>query len=100
MNNKDKIYIIVEQSSIATMIKNIVTFLMFIGTMYFNHKILSGNAWIDFVLICIIVSLVNDFKTYYKYRGDKNRGFFSKKHICKTTTCYPKKRNQNNNQRP
>ena len=52
---KQKIFIIINESVVGSVVKDIVTFGMFGGLMYFNHKVLSGNGWIDAIFILIVV---------------------------------------------
>lgn len=46
--------IILNESVVASVVKDAVSFLMFGGLMYFNHQVLNGNGWIDFVFILIV----------------------------------------------
>lgn len=49
-----KLVVILQESVIASVIKDAVSFLMFGGLMYFNHRVLNGNGWIDFIFIVIV----------------------------------------------
>jgi len=49
-----KLVVILNESAIASVVKDAGTFLMFGGLMYFNHRVLNGNGWIDFVFILIV----------------------------------------------
>jgi hypothetical protein len=51
---QDKLVVILQESVIASLIKDAGTFLLFGGLMYFNHRVLAGNGWIDFVFILIV----------------------------------------------
>ncbi|MCA9319030.1 hypothetical protein KDA06_05345 [Candidatus Saccharibacteria bacterium] len=46
--------VIISESIVGSIVKDLVTFLMFAGLLYFNHKVLSGNGWIDFLFIGMV----------------------------------------------
>lgn len=55
MDTKPKKQIVIlSESMTASFAKDVVTFLMFGGLMYFNHRVLSGNGWIDAMFIAMI----------------------------------------------
>jgi hypothetical protein len=46
--------VILQESVVASLIKDAGTFVLFGGLMYFNHRVLAGNGWIDFIFILIV----------------------------------------------
>ncbi len=55
MNSQNKTIIILHEKVLESIIKDIVTFLMFAGLMYFNHKVLSGATVIDVLFIFLVI---------------------------------------------
>lgn len=54
MEKQEKYVVVVQESVAGSIIKDIVTFGMFAGLMYFNHQALSGNGWIDMAFIMFV----------------------------------------------
>lgn len=54
MKKQEKYAVVVQESVVGSIIKDIVTFGMFAGLMYFNHQVLSGNGWIDMAFIMFV----------------------------------------------
>jgi hypothetical protein len=71
MEKKEKEIIILTESVIGSIIKDIVTFLMFGGLLYFNHKVLSGNGWIDFTFIVLIFMWLSTLKLSQVFKGNR-----------------------------
>ena len=56
---QEKLIIIIEESLVSSIVKDIFTFILFGGLMYFNHRYLSGSTFIDFLfIVCVIMLLV------------------------------------------
>jgi len=59
MNNKPtNRVIILNESLIGSIIKDIFTFGMFAGLMYFNHRILSGSTFVDVLFIILVMMFI------------------------------------------
>lgn len=53
MNKNNRVFVIISETVLASIIKDIFTFLMFAGLLYFNHKILSGSTVVDVLFILL-----------------------------------------------
>jgi hypothetical protein len=51
--------IFTKERVIASLIKDIITFSIIIGSFYLNYKFINGNNWVDFLLfiMCILFFL-------------------------------------------
>ena len=58
MNQNDQKIIVIHETIIESIIKDIVTFLMFAGLMYFNHKVLAGSTVIDVLFIFMVIAFI------------------------------------------
>lgn len=67
-----KLVVILKESVIGSILKDIVTFLMFGGLMYFNHKVLSGNGWIDFLFIIFVFMWLTTLKSGQVFKGSRS----------------------------
>lgn len=67
----EKLVVIVQESVIASLIKDAGTFLLFGGLLYFNHRVLAGNGWIDFVFILIVFMWLAGRSTSKVFTGSK-----------------------------
>lgn len=56
LNNKT--VIILHEKIIESIIKDIVTFIMFASLMYFNHKVLSGSTVVDVLFIFLVIVFI------------------------------------------
>lgn len=54
-NNNQVKYIVVHESTISSMFKDIFTFLMFAGLLLFNHQFLNGSTVIDILFIILVL---------------------------------------------
>jgi hypothetical protein len=72
MNDKkqEKLVVILKESVVASLIKDAGTFLLFGGLMYFNHKVLSGNGWIDAIFILIVIIWLSSLNLSTVYKGN------------------------------
>jgi hypothetical protein len=55
MNKNEKTYIVISGSVTKSIIKDVFTFLMFAGLLYFNHQFLSGSTLIDVLFIIMVL---------------------------------------------
>lgn len=56
MNEKpEKNIVILNESVLASLVKDAGTFALFAGIMYFNHAYLAGNGWLDAIFVIIVV---------------------------------------------
>ena len=71
MTNKETEIIVVQESVIASLVKDTVTYGMIMGLMYFNHRYLNGNAFIDvlFIFIILLSIVVNGSKQVRKFKS-------------------------------
>lgn len=69
---KEKLVVILQESLLASIVKDIFTFGMFGGLLYFNHRVLSGNGWIDFVFILIVFMYLASKNLSTVYSGPKD----------------------------
>lgn len=53
-NKQEKLIVIIKEGAIASVVKDVFTFGMFAGLMYFNHAFLDGNGWIDAIFILFV----------------------------------------------
>lgn len=58
MDSQNKTIIILHERVLESIIKDIVTFIMFASLMYFNHKILSGATVIDALFIFLVIIFI------------------------------------------
>jgi len=65
--------LVINESIIGSIIKDSFTFLMFAGLLYFNHKVLSGNAWIDFAFILMVLLFLIGRSQRSVFRGTKDQ---------------------------
>jgi len=72
MNDKkqEKLVVVLRESVVASLIKDAGTFLLFGGLMYFNHKVLSGNGWIDAIFILIVIIWLSSLNLSTVYKGN------------------------------
>ena len=54
MGQVEKYAVVIQESVIASVIKDAVTFVMFAGLMYFNHEYLAGSTWVDMAFILFV----------------------------------------------
>lgn len=70
-NKPQKLIVILQESVAASLIKDAGTFLLFGGLMYFNHRVLAGNGWLDFLFIMIVILWLSSRNLSTVYKGDK-----------------------------
>ena len=56
MSKQEKYAVVVNENVTASVIKDVITFAMFAGLMYFNHAVLDGNGRHNVYYICFLVA--------------------------------------------
>lgn len=70
--DNDKIkYIVINESVIGSIIKDVVTFLMFAGLLLFNHWFLSGSTVIDVMFIVLTLGFLAGKRSKTRFEGTK-----------------------------
>lgn len=69
-NNKETIVVMLQESTIGSLIKDLGTFLVFSGLLWFNHRYLAGSTFVDFLFIVIAILLLTMRKSSKVYNGD------------------------------
>lgn len=66
----DKEYIVIKKPSfIVSIAEDIFSFGGFIAVLWFNHRYLAGNSWLDFLFIILWISTVAGMQSrrYHKF---------------------------------
>lgn len=71
MNKNEKTYIVLSESVVDSVIKDVFTFLMFAGLLYFNHKILSGSTVVDVLFILLVLMFLAAKKSKGCFEGSR-----------------------------
>lgn len=71
MNKNEKTYIVISESVVGSVIKDVFTFLMFAGLLYFNHKILSGSTVVDVLFILLVLMFLAAKKSGQRFEGTR-----------------------------
>ena len=83
MNDKPRSeVIIVQESIIESIIKDVMTFAMFGGLLWFNHAYLSGSTIIDILFIALVLIVLITKKSSIVFSGTKKDAI---KHLQGTT---------------
>ena len=70
--NNDKIkYIVINESVIGSIIKDIVTFSMFAGLLLFNHWLLGGSTAVDVMFIILTLGFLAGKRSKTRFEGTK-----------------------------
>lgn len=70
--DNDKIkYIVINESVVGSVIKDIVTFLMFAGLLLFNHQFLNGSIVIDTLFIILVLLWLAGKRSKNYFTGTK-----------------------------
>lgn len=68
----DKIkYIVINESVVGSVIKDIVTFLMFAGLLLFNHWLLGGSTVVDVMFIILTLGFLAGKHSKTRFEGTK-----------------------------
>lgn len=80
MNKNEKTYIVLSESVVDSVIKDVFTFLMFTGLLYFNHKVLSGSTVVDvlFILMVLMFLAAKRGKRYFEGSREEAVKFLEK----------------------
>lgn len=66
----EKHIIILNESVIGSLIKDVGTFALFGSLLWFNHAYLNGNGWLDFLFILIVIMWLQGRNSGRVYSGD------------------------------
>ena len=69
MNKNNKIFVIINETVLVSIAKDIFTFLMFAGVLYFNHAILSGSTVVDVLFILLVLMFLVTKKSGQCFEG-------------------------------
>lgn len=70
--DNDKIkYIVINESLMSSIIKDIVTFSMFAGLLIFNHWFLGGSAVVDVMFIILTLGFLAGKHSKTRFEGTK-----------------------------
>lgn len=64
-------YIVINESVVGSIIKDIVTFLMFAGLLLFNHWFLGGSTIVDVMFIILILGFLAGKHSKTRFEGTK-----------------------------
>lgn len=70
MDDKTK-YIVINESVMDSIIKDIVTFSMFAGLLMFNHHLLDGSTVIDVMFIILTLGFLAGKHSKTRFEGTK-----------------------------
>lgn len=71
MDNDKTKYIVINESVVGSIIKDVVTFSMFAGLLLFNHQFLSGSTVIDVLFITIVLFFLANKRTKHYLEGTR-----------------------------
>lgn len=71
MDKKQKLVVIINESALLSLVKDAGTFALFAGLMYFNHTVLNGSTFIDFMFILIVITWLSARNGSQVYSGPK-----------------------------
>lgn len=70
--DNDKIkYIVINESVVGSVIKDIVTFLMFAGLLLFNHHLLGGSTVVDVMFIILTLGFLAGKHSKTRFTGTR-----------------------------
>ena len=70
-NNNQVKYIVVHESTISSIFKDIFTFLMFAGLLMFNHQLLGGSTVVDVMFIILTLGFLAGKHSKTRFEGTK-----------------------------
>ena len=65
----EKLVIVLQESTFASLIKDAGTFLLFAGLLYFNHAVLGGSTWVDILFILLIFTYLAGRQSSRLFQG-------------------------------
>ena len=71
MDNDKTKYIVINESVVGSIIKEIVTFLMFAGLLLFNHWFLGGSTVIDVMFIVLTLGFLAGKRSKTRFEGTR-----------------------------
>ena len=71
MDNDKTKYIVINESVVGSIIKDIVTFLMFAGLLLFNHWFLGGSTVIDVMFIVLTLGFLAGKRSKTRFEGKR-----------------------------
>ena len=72
MENKTTRIVLVQESVASSIIKDVSTFLLFAGLLYFNHAVLSGSLFIDILFIVLVMMFLIGRGSKSTFSGTKS----------------------------
>jgi hypothetical protein len=70
-----KEYIVMQKASpVVSVLEDIFSFGGFVLVLWFNHAVLNGNGWLDFLFIILWISTVTSVQSrrYHKFNDPKD----------------------------
>ena len=64
-------YIVINESAMGSIVKDIVTFSMFAGLLLFNHQLLGGSTVIDVMFIILTLGFLAGKRSKTRFEGTK-----------------------------
>lgn len=74
MDSKTKEYVVIKKPGfVVSLLEDIFSFGGFVLVLWFNHRYLAGNGWIDFLFIILWISMVTGMQSrrYHKFTDPK-----------------------------
>lgn len=70
-SKQEKLVVIVNESVIGGLVKDVGTFALFAGLLYFNHKVLSGSLLVDVLFILMVMFFLIGKSSRRVFKGSK-----------------------------
>lgn len=64
-------YIVINESAMSSIVKDIVTFSMFAGLLLFNHHLLGGSTVVDVMFIILTLGFLAGKRSKTRFEGTK-----------------------------
>ena len=71
MDNDKTKYIVINESVMGSIIKDIVTFSMFAGLLMFNHQLLGGSTVVDVMFIIFTLGFLAGKHSKIRFEGTR-----------------------------
>lgn len=71
MDSKKEYLVIYKPNALVSVLEDIFTFGGFVMVLWFNHRYLNGNGWLDFLFIILWISNVTAMQSrrYHKFKS-------------------------------
>ena len=70
MNERqEKLVVVIEESAVGSVIKDVFTFGMFGGLLWFNHQYLAGHILVDMLFIIIVMLFLSARASNSVFKG-------------------------------